>query len=342
MSQQSYSLKEIADQLSLTLIGDGDCVVGEVAPLGSAKPGQISFLCDEQYRTQLSSTQASAVLLSKKYKTDCPTNALVADNPQLALVALLQLLYPESKPKTGIHPSAVVGASSRVDATASVAANAVIGERAEIGPGVIIGAGCVVDEGAKIGADSILHANVTILAASQLGERVIVHSGAVIGSDGFGNALNEKRQWVKVPQLGSVRIGNDVEIGANTTIDRGALADTVIEDGVRLDNQIQIAHNVKIGAHTAIAGCVGIAGSTTIGKHCMVGGGTCINGHLTICDGAFFTGMSMVTKSVESPGVYSSGIPAMPNREWRYQVARLKQLNTMVKRLTALEREHND
>ncbi len=336
---RSYSLQQIATHLGLRVLGDDSCVIKSAAPLLSAGAGQISFLCDKQYRNQLEATGASAVLLSEKHAAGCRVPMLISANPSLDLVRLLHFLYPVPDIKPGIAASAVVAEDAVIDSTACVQAGAVIDSGARVGANSSVGAGCYLGPNTAIGDACKLHPRVTVLAESQIGSRVVIHPGAVIGSDGFGNALNEKNRWVKVPQLGSVRIGDDVEIGANTTIDRGALEDTVIENGVRLDNQIQIGHNVKIGAHTAVAGCTGIAGSTVLGKHCMVGGGCCINGHLTICDGAMFTGMSMITKSVSKPGVYSSGTPAMPNRDWHRHVVQLKRLGNLVKRVTQLERE---
>ncbi|MDF1797005.1 MAG: UDP-3-O-(3-hydroxymyristoyl)glucosamine N-acyltransferase [Coxiellaceae bacterium] len=342
MANDTFLLKDIAEQLDLTLVGDGECVIHAVAPLHTADQGDISFLADAKYRNQLKSTNASAVLLSEKDADQCPTNVLVAKQPSVSMVALLHLLYPTTKAPAGIHPSAVVSEQAIVDESATIAAQVVVEAGAVIAAHAVIGAGCCIGEGVRIGAHTQLYPNVTVLAQAQIGKHVIVHPGVVIGSDGFGNAMDANHQWIKVPQLGSVMIGDDVEIGANTTIDRGALGDTIIADGVRLDNQIQVAHNVHIGEHTAIAGCVGIAGSTTIGKHCMVGGGTCIGGHLTIPDGTMFSGMSMVTKSVDEPGIYSSGTSLMTNKMWRKSVARFKQLDSIVKRLTRLERLSND
>lgn len=337
----SFSLQQIASHLGLRVLGDDSCVIESAAPLLSAEAGQISFLCDKQYHNQLKHTRASAVLLSEKHAADCTVSALISSNPSLDLVRLLHLLYPVADVKPGIAATAVVAEDAVVDKTACIHAGAVVESGAIIGAKSSIGSGCYIGPNVVTGEACLLHPRVTVLAESQIGDRVVIHSGAVVGSDGFGNALNEKNHWIKVPQLGSVRLGDDVEIGANTTIDRGALDDTVIENGVRLDNQIQIGHNVKVGAHTAIAGCSGVAGSTVIGKHCMIGGGCCINGHLTICDGAMFTGMSMITKSVSKPGVYSSGTPAMPNRDWHRHVVRLKRLGDLLKRVTQLEKERS-
>ncbi len=342
MANSAFRLKDIAEQLNVTLVGDGECVIHAVAPLQAADQGDISFLADAKYRKLLKTTNASAVLLSEADARLCLTNALIAKQPSVTVIDLLNLLHPVAKVPAGIHASAVVSDQAKIDKSATIGPQVVIEDGAEIAANVVIGAGCFIGAQVRIGASTQLYPNITVLAQAQIGEQVIVHSGVVIGSDGFGNAMDAKHHWLKVPQLGSVVIGNNVEIGANTTIDRGALGDTIIADGVRLDNQIQIAHNVQIGEHSAIAGCVGIAGSTIIGKHCMVGGGTCIGGHLTIPDGTMFSGMSMVTKSVDEPGIYSSGTSLMPNKVWRKSVARFKQLDNIVKRLTRLERVCDD
>ncbi len=250
------------------------------------------------------------------------------------------ILCPQFREPGGIHPSAVVEAGAQVDPTAWIGPNAVIGTDARISANVSIGPGCVVGRGSVIGAGSELVANVTVLHECVIGERALFHPGVVVGADGFGIA-NDKGRWVKVPQLGRVVIGNDVELGANTTVDRGAIEDTVIEDGVKIDNQVQIAHNVRIGAHTAIAGCAGIAGSAKIGRHCAIAGGVGIAGHLEIADGVQITAMALVTKSISQPGVYSSGTPLQPNDEWHKNFARFRKLDEMARRLRALEKKIN-
>lgn len=339
MNKTSFRLQTIADHLGLEFQGDGECLISRVAPLQTANQGDIAFICDHHYKSFLKHTQASAVLLASAYLSDCPTAALISSNPQLDMVALLQLLHPVEQAAAGIASTAAVDQSADISASAVISDNVVIGAGVSVGAHSVVGAGCVLTDGVQVGDHCLFHPNVTVLASSLIGDRVILHSGSVIGSDGFGNARNAENHWVKVPQLGSVRLGDDVEVGANTTIDRGALEDTIIENGVRLDNQIQIGHNVQIGAHTAIAGCTGIAGSTVIGRHCMIGGGCCFNGHLTICDGAMFTGMAMVTQSIDKPGIYSSGSPLMPNRDWHRHMVRLKQLDGLAKSVIRLERE---
>ena len=301
-----------------------------------ARPGDITFLANPRYRRQLAATQASAVILAEADRAACPVDTLVTDNPYLAYARVADLLFPTPAFSAGVHMSAVVAASAKVSSTASVGPLCVVEDGAEIGPDVYLGPGSVVGKDSRIGAGTRLVARVVVANGSIIGERCIIYPGAVIGSDGFGNASDAGR-WVKVPQLGRVVIGNDVEIGANTTIDRGSLRDTVVGNGVRLDNLVQVGHNVQIGDHTAAAAFVGISGSTRIGSHCTLGGAAGFAGHLTIADDVHFTGMAMVTHSVHEPGMYSSGIPAIPSREWRRNVARFQHLDELTKRVKALE-----
>jgi len=250
------------------------------------------------------------------------------------------LLYPEEVPDTGIHSSVVIGDNCTIAMSARIAAQVFIGANVQIGDNVVIGPGCIIENDVKIGADSRLMSNVTLCRKVIIGQRVRIHPGVVIGADGFGIA-NDNGNWLKIPQVGKVIIGDDVEIGANTTIDRGAIDDTIISNGVKLDNQIQIGHNVFIGEHTVIAGCVGISGSTRIGSHCAIGGGTGIAGHIEITDGVQLTGMSMVTKSIMAAGTYSSGIPVEPTREWHRNVVRYRQLDKLNDKLKQLEAKLN-
>ena len=333
----AYRLDQLAERCGAVLRGEPGCVISHIDTLEHAGEGALCFLADGKYRRFLKSTRASAVILAEPDLAACPVNALVSDNPHLAYARLTQLLYPAPCPAPGVHGSAVVAATAVVDPSAWVGPCAVIGEEVTIGPGVFIGPGCFVGDGALIGEGTRLVANVTVCGGSRLGRRVLIHPGAVIGSDGFGLARNEEGGWEKVAQIGRVRIEDDVEVGANTTIDRGALQDTVIGKGVKLDNQIQVAHNVQIGAHTAVAGCAGIAGSTVIGEHCTIAGGVGIAGHLEIGDHVHFTGQSLVTRSFKEPGAYSGNLPAVSNAEWRKAVARLRRLDEMAKRLKALE-----
>lgn len=313
-------------KFGLGLRGEPGLRVSRVATLAHADPGSLSFLANPRYRKQMESTRATAVLVTPDDAQGCPVAALIDPNPYLAYARIAELLHPQAPAAAGIHPSAVVAAEARVAASATVGPLSVIEGDAEIGERVFVGPGCIVQRGARLGADSRLTARVTVCAQVRIGQRCILHPGAVVGSDGFGFAP-DAGTWFKVPQVGSVQVGDDVEIGANTTIDRGAIDDTVVEDGVKLDNQIQVGHNVTIGAHSAIAGCVGISGSSIIGRRCMIGGGVGIAGHLTIADDVVLTGYTLVTGSIKTGGSYSSGMPAVESRMWRRMVARLRRLD---------------
>jgi UDP-3-O-[3-hydroxymyristoyl] glucosamine N-acyltransferase len=325
--QGDFSLGELAVRFGLALRGDPGLVVSRVATLSHAEPGSLSFLANPRYRRQMESTRATAVLVGPDNAASCPVATLIDPNPYLAYARIADLLHPQALPLPGIHPSAVVSIVARVASSASVGPLAVIEDEVEIGERAFVGPGCIVQRGARIGADTRLMARVNVYADVRIGQRCIVHAGAVIGADGFGFAPDAGR-WVKVPQVGTVQVGDDVEIGANTTIDRGAIDDTVVENGVKLDNQIQVGHNVTIGAHTAVAGCVGISGSTTIGQRCMIGGGVGIAGHLTIADDVVVTGCSLVSASIRQAGSYSSGMPAVETRMWRRMVAHLRRLDS--------------
>jgi len=320
-----YSLGELAVRFGLELRGDPAQRVSHVATLAQAGPGCISFLANSRYRRQLPATRATAVVVTAGIADQCPVAALVDPNPYLAYARIANLLYPAPPPAAGVHPSAVVAADAQVAASASVGALCVIEAGVVLGERVQVGAGCVLQAGARVGAGTVLMPRVSVYAGVLIGARCILHSGAVIGSDGFGFAP-DAGAWVKVPQVGSVRIGDDVEIGANTTIDRGAIEDTIVENGAKLDNQIQVAHNVVIGAHTAIAACTGISGSTTIGQRCMIGGMVGFAGHLTIADDVIITGCSLVSASIRQAGSYSSGMPTVETRAWRRMVATLRRL----------------
>jgi len=333
----TLTLSQLARQLNVELRGDGDVRVSMVASLQRAGPGALSFLANPKYRRYLKNTRASAVVLSGQDAQDSPVAVLVSDNPYACYARAARLLYPQDKPRSGIHPGAIVDAAAQIDPSAWIDANTVIAEGAKIGPSVQIGPGCIIGAKVEIGEGSQLVARVTILAEAHIGRRAILHPGVVIGSDGFGLAEVGDR-WEKVPQLGSVRIGNDVEIGANTTIDRGAIENTIIEEGVKIDNQVQVAHNVFIGAQTAIAACVGISGSARIGRHCTLAGGAGVVGHLAIADHVHITGMSMVTRSISEPGTYSAGMPLMENRQWRRNAVRVKQLDCLTRRISSLEK----
>lgn len=317
---------DLAVRFGLELRGEPSLRVSRVATLSHAQPGTLSFLANPKYRRQLESTRATAVLVAAQNAASCRVAALVDPNPYLAYARIAAVLHPEAPAAPGIHPSAVVSPKARVAPSASVAALAVIEDDAQVDDWVLVGPGSIVQHGARIGADSRLIARVTVCAGVRIGQRCILHPGAVVGADGFGFAP-DAGTWLKVPQIGSVQIGDDVEIGANTTIDRGAIDDTLVEQGVKLDNQIQVGHNVTIGAHTAVAGCVGISGSTTIGRRCMIGGGVGIAGHLTIADDVVVTGCSLVSASIREAGSYSSGMPAVQTRLWRRMVAHLRRLD---------------
>ena len=320
-----YSLGELAVRFGLELRGAPDTRVSRVATLSQAAPGTLSFLANSRYRRNLASTRASAVVVSAAEAEGCPVAALIAKNPYLSYARIAELMYPEPRGVPGVHATAVVSSGARVPASARVGPLAVIEDGVELGERVDIGPGCIVQTGSRIGDDTRLVARVNLYPGVLIGRRCLVHGGAVIGADGFGFAPDEGA-WVKVPQVGSVRIGDDVEIGANTTIDRGAIDDTVVEHGAKLDNQIQVGHNVTIGAHTAIAACTGISGSTTIGERCMIGGMVGFAGHLTIADDVVVTGCSLVSASIKEPGSYSSGMPTVPSRAWRRMVASLRRL----------------
>ena len=322
-----FSLGELAVRFGLTLRGEPSLKIRSVATLSRAEAGALSFLANSRYRRLLQSTRATAVLLAPVDAEHCPVAALIDPNPYLAYARIATLLHPDMNAPPGIHPTAVVAGGARIAASASIGPLAVIEDDAEIGERVLIGPGCIVQRGARVGADSKLLSRVSVYAGVTLGQRCVLHAGAVVGADGFGFAL-DAGVWVKVPQVGSVQIGDDVEIGANTTIDRGAIDDTVVANGVKLDNQIQVGHNVIIGAHTAIAGCTGISGSTVIGQRCMIGGMVGFAGHLTIADDVVVTGCSLVSASIKQAGSYSSGMPAVETRLWRRMVAHLRRLDT--------------
>jgi len=316
-------------------------VIDGVATLASAGPGQLSFLANPRYAAQLRETAAAAVVVGTDAAEACPCPALVASDPYLAFARIAALFEQRAAAEPGIHPTAVVAAGAGVAGSASIGPHCVIEDGARIEDGAVLGPHCIVGPDCVVGPQSRLVARVTLVVRVQLGARVLVHPGAVIGSDGFGIAVDEGH-WTKVPQLGGVRIGDDCEIGANTTIDRGALEDTVLAEDVRLDNQIQIAHNVTIGAHTAMAGCSAVAGSARIGSWCLIGGDAGILGHLEVADRVTITAKSLVTHSIREPGEYSSGIPLQDSRLWRRNAARFKKLDEFARRLSALERKDHD
>lgn len=321
----SRTLVELAAEFGLVLHGEGEKRIGGVGTLEAAQEWQLGFLANPRYRSQLAATRAGAVVAAADALDLAPCAVLVSRNPYADFARIAALFEPRPARPPGVHPSAVVDPGAQLAASAHVGPCAVVAAGATVGEGAIIGAHCLIGEDCHVGPGCHLVARVTLVTRVRLGARVLVHPGAVLGADGFGLAM-DGGNWLKVPQLGGVVIGDDCEIGANTTIDRGALGDTVLEEDVRLDNQIQIAHNVRIGAHTAMAGCSAVAGSARIGRWCLIGGAAGVLGHLEICDKVTITAMSLVTHSIREPGEYSSGTPLMDNRSWRRSAVRFKQL----------------
>ncbi|MBB6368121.1 UDP-3-O-[3-hydroxymyristoyl] glucosamine N-acyltransferase [Xanthomonas sacchari] len=334
----SYTADEIAERFGLQVHGDGSVAVHGVATLAQAGPGQLSFLANPRYRAQLADSTAAVVVLRADDAEAAPGTALIARDPYVAFAKIAALFDVAPLRPPGIHPSASIDPSAQVAASAHIGAFVSIGARSVVGEGCVIGPGCVIGEDCQVGAGSELIARVTLVTRVRLGQRVRVHPGAVLGADGFGLAMDAGR-WIKVPQLGGVSIGDDCEIGANTCVDRGALEDTTLEEDVRLDNLVQVAHNVHIGAHSAIAGCTGIAGSAKIGRYVMLGGAVGVVGHLEICDKVVVTGKSVVRNSIHEPGEYSSGTPLTDNRTWRKNAARFKQLDALARRILSVSKE---
>ncbi|MEN2394691.1 UDP-3-O-(3-hydroxymyristoyl)glucosamine N-acyltransferase [Pseudomonas halotolerans] len=337
----TIKLGQLAEFLGATLRGDPEKVITGLATLQEAGPAQLSFLANPQYRKYLAESRAAALLLKPADADGFAGDALIVPDPYLAYARISHLFDPKPRSASGIHPSAVIAADAVVDPTASVGPFVVVESAARIGPGVTLGAHCFIGARCEIGEGGWLAPRVTLYHDVRIGKRVVIQSGAVLGGEGFGFA-KEKGIWQKIAQIGGVTVGDDVEIGVNTAIDRGALADTVIGNGVKLDNQIQIAHNVQVGDHTAMAACVGISGSTRIGKHCMLAGGVGLVGHIDICDNVFLTGMTMVTHSITEPGAYSSGTAMQPAAEWRKSAARIRQLDDIARRLRQLEKRVGD
>jgi len=330
MNAPVFAASELAQRFGLELRGD-DRVVHGVGTLADASPEQLGFLANPRYRAQLAETAAGVVVLRAEDAEARAGTALIARDPYVAFAKIAALFERKPLRDAGIHASAAIDPSASVDPSAHIGPHVSIGARSSVGAGAVIGPGCVIGDDCVVGEGCELVARVTLVTRVRLGKRVLIHSGAVLGADGFGIAMDHGR-WIKVPQLGGVLVGDDCEIGANTTIDRGALGDTVLEEDVRLDNQIQVGHNVRIGAHTAMAGCSAVAGSASIGRHCLVGGGAGILGHLDVCDRVVITAMSLVTHSIREPGEYSSGTPLMDNRRWRKSAARFKQLDDIARR----------
>ncbi len=331
----TYSVRELAGIIGVEILGNGDDEITHVADLEDSTKGSLSFAASNQYLDKLKLTKATAVIIPESLASHCQATALVSTNPYLSFARAAKLLHPEDEWIADIHPSAVIDNGCKIADNVYIGPNVVISAKCTIGKDCYIGAGTVITASSFIGASSRLIARVSVVGPTIMGERVIIHPGAVIASDGFGLA-NDNGVWEKIPQLGRVILGNDVEIGANTTIDRGALKDTIIEEGAKLDNQIQIAHNVIVGAHTAIAGCTGIAGSTIIGKHCAIGAAAGIQGHIKIADGVQISGMTAIRKSITEPGLYSSGTTAQDNKSWLRNAARFKDLDALFKRVNGM------
>lgn len=330
-------LGELAIRFGCELRGDPEAAVAHVATLGEAGPGALSFLANPKYRKHLAATRATAVVVDAGSAAACPTNALVAGNPYATYARIAQVLHPQPPVRGGRHPSAVVEPDAQVDGSAWIGPGCYVGAGVTLGPRVELGPGTVVLDGAWLGADTRCVARVTVCRGVRIGERCLLHPGAVIGGDGFGHAP-DRDGYVKVPQVGAVRLGDDVEIGSNTAVDRGTIDDTVIERGVRIDNLVQVGHNCRIGEHTVIAGCAGISGSTTIGRRCMIGGQAGIAGHLQIADDVYVNAKTAVTHSLTRPGLYSGTLGVDEARRFRRNAARFQGLDGYVRRLQRLER----
>jgi len=333
----TFTLGDLAVRFGCELRGDPAAIVDSVAALSQAGPRSVTFLANPKYVSQLGETRAGVVILDAKSAGKSPVPVLIAANPHATYARVATLLHPDPALEPGVHPAAAVHPGSQIAASAQVSAHAFVGEGARIGERCYVGPGVVVERGAVIGDDTRLVARLFVGPGVVFGRRCIVQPGAVVGGDGFGFAP-EKGAWVKVPQIGSVTVGDDVEIGANTTIDRGALDDTVIEEGVKIDNLIMIAHNCRIGAHSALAACVAIAGSSVVGKRCILGGKVGLTGHITLCDDVVVLGTSFISHSITKPGVYSSALPSEEAGVWRKIVGRIKRLDSMAKRLRAVEK----
>ena len=338
MKRTAYRLADISARFGGRVLGDANTRINQVATLDSAQNENITFIASSKYRTQLANTRAGAIVLGKADAESTSIPRIVCNNPYAYFARVSAFLNPSPQALPGIHPSAVIGEGAQIDPSAQIAAHVVIGSHACIGAGCVIMEGCSIGDGVTIGADSRLYPRVVVYHDCVLGQRLIAHSGVVIGADGFGIAMDEGR-WLKIPQIGRVVIGDDVEIGANTTIDRGALDDTVIEEGVKLDNQIQVAHNVRIGAHTAIAGCVGIAGSTSIGRYCRIGGSAGILGHLKISDHVEISSFTLIGKSIHEAGTYTGIFPVSKYDEWRKNASHIRHLDALADKVKMLQKE---
>lgn len=334
---ETVTLGHLSSKTGALLQGSPDINISGVGTITNAKSGDISFIANVAYRSHLGDTKASAVILNATDAKECPVAALVCRDPKLVFAQVVQLLYPYQTVMPSLHPTAIIGSESEVDPQSYIGPQCVIGKRVKIAANVIVEAGCIIGDDCTIGEGTVLYSRVTLYHGCTIGKDCTVHSGVVIGSDGFGYAKN-KDKWCKVPQIAGVTIGDRVEIGANTTIDRGAIDDTEISNDVILDNLIQIGHNVKIGEGTAIAACTGIAGSTQVGKHCMIGGGSAINGHISITDGVILVGCSNVAQSITQSGVYASAVLLTDFKTWKKNQVRFRQLDDFSKRLKECEK----
>ncbi|MGH8274233.1 MAG: UDP-3-O-(3-hydroxymyristoyl)glucosamine N-acyltransferase [Gammaproteobacteria bacterium] len=342
MTEQGLRLGDLVTRLGGRLEGNPELRVHSIAGLAGAGPGTLSFLANSRYRARLAGTRAGCVILAERDAPQCPVAAIIADEPYAYYARAAALLAPAEPVSAGVHPDASVASSAEIAPSAWIGACAVIGAEVCIGEDAFIGPGCVIGAGVTIGAHSRLAANVTVIAAARIGAKCLIHPGVVIGGDGFGIAWDGER-WLKVPQLGSVRISDAVEIGANTAIDRGAIGDTIVELGAKLDNLIQIGHNVRIGPHTVIAGCTGVSGSATIGARCQIGGQVGVAGHITIADDTIVTGKTVVNHSIHEPGGrYSGALPMDESRRWQKNSARFRMLDIIARRLARLERHYRD
>jgi len=334
----SYSLSDIASHIDAKLKGDGNHQITGMNTLQKASPCDLAFLANKVYRQHLPQTHAGAVIITEDDLEGFSGNALVMGNPYIGYALASSMFDKAPVPAPGIHPTAVVATSAKISDTATIGPQSVVGEDVVIGSNSQVGASVTIGDGSILGEHCRIAANVSIYHGVAIGNQVTIHSGAVIGADGFGFAHNQ-RHWIKIHQLGGVVIGSRVEVGACTTIDRGALGDTIIEDGVILDNHVQIAHNVHIGENTAMAGCSGVSGSTVIGKNCIFGGQSGVVGHVRLCDGVQLTGGTIVTKSIDEPGSYSSGTAFNKTGEWRKNAVRFNQLNDLAQRIIKLEKK---
>ncbi len=334
--KKSYTLAALADLLAVQLVGDARCEITGLATLKSAEPGQLSFLSNPAYAEQLAGSKASAIIIDEKFIETCPGNKLLASSPYVAFAKATQLFDESPVQSPGVHPGASIAETAVLGKNVRIGANTVIEAGARLADDVIVGAGCYVGEAVVLGESCRLHSNVTLYHGVVLGLNVEVHAGSVIGADGFGFAFDGVKS-IKIRQLGSVLVGDDVEIGAGTTIDRGALGNTEIHNGVKIDNQVQIAHNCKIGEHSIICGCVAIAGSVTIGRYCIMGGASGAVGHISLADRVQVSAMSLVSQSIAEPGMYSSGTIQMKTAEWKRNALRFQQLDSISRRLKEIE-----